>query len=119
MNKCPNCDKSVGFHYTFTSSKGVFCTEKCCDEFIKGKNMNISFDGLRRNATRSMNTLQAVIENIIDDDYIQESTKEELIEAFNESAQFVDTFNCLYDDSVEGDMNNMVDLEIKRLEDEG
>lgn len=78
--------------------------------------MTVSFDGLRGNATRSMNTLHAVIENIIEDGNLYDDEKKELIEAFNESAMFVDTFNCLYDDNVEGDMNNMVDLSVSRLE---
>lgn len=79
--------------------------------------MNVSFDGLRTNATRSMNRLQDVIKGIIENDDIYDSEKEELIEKFNEAAMFVDTFNCLYDDKVEDDFNNMEDLSIDRLED--
>ena len=81
--------------------------------------MNVSFDGLRTNATRSMNELSCVMTKVLAlesyeevDDYL----KEDLIKAFNEAAMFVDTFNCLYDDSVEGDMSNMEDLSIDRLD---
>ena len=79
--------------------------------------MKVSFDGLRTNATRSMNKLHDVIKDVIESDDIYDSEKEELIEKFNEAAMFVDTFNCLYDDNVEDDMNNMADLSIDRLND--
>ena len=39
MKKCPTCNKSVGFHYTFTTCDGVFCSEECYD---KGKEPIIS-----------------------------------------------------------------------------
>ena len=77
--------------------------------------MNISMDGLRKNATFSMNELYQTITNIIDEDNICDCEKEELIESFNQAAQFVDTFNCIYDDDVEGDFNEL-DIDIKRLE---
>jgi hypothetical protein len=35
---------------------------------------------------------------------------------FNESAMFVDSFNCLFDDNVEGDLTNLSHLNIVRLE---
>lgn len=82
--------------------------------------MNVSFDGLRRNATNSMNRLWDVLNTVIDEDTHQRidiDLKKEIIEKFNQAAMFVDTFNCLYDDSVEGDMNNLSDLSISRLKD--
>ena len=39
MKKCPTCNKSVGFHYTFTTCDGVFCSEECYD---KGKEPIVS-----------------------------------------------------------------------------
>ncbi len=82
--------------------------------------MNVSFDGLRRNATNSMNRLHDAINELCSDkriEYIDKDLIDSLREKFNQAAMFVDTFNCLYDDSVEGDMNNLSDLSISRLED--
>ncbi len=81
--------------------------------------MNVSFDGLRTNATRSMNRLHDTIEEIVKaGDYhtLSIDEKNELIEKFNESAMLVDSFNCLYDDDVEGDLNNMEELSVDRLD---
>ncbi len=46
-----------------------------------------------------------------------EKDREDLIKEFNEAAMFVDCMNCLYDDDVDGDMNDLSDLNISRLED--
>lgn len=81
--------------------------------------MNVSFDGLRKNATRSMNNLHSEIENIlknVDCYQFDKSYKEDLIKSFNEAAMFVDTFNCLYDDDIDGDFNNLSDLSINRID---
>jgi hypothetical protein len=79
--------------------------------------MNVSFDGLRTNATQSMNRLYDEIKGILEtyEDDIIESDREDLMEKFNDSAMLVDTFNCLYDDDVEGDLNNMENLSIDRF----
>jgi hypothetical protein len=48
--------------------------------------MNVSFDGMRKNATRSMNQLHSAIQDVLDNDKyndISKSDKESLIEAFN------------------------------------
>ena len=76
--------------------------------------MKVNFDGMRRNATSSMNDLHRVIESIIENDHILDSEKEELIEAFNYSAESVDVFNILSDDADEN--FNDLDIEINRLE---
>ena len=78
--------------------------------------MNVSFDGLRTNATRGMNRLHDTIKKIIENDNIYDSEKEELIKEFNTAAMYVDSFNCLYDDNVKDDMNSMDDLSIDRLD---
>lgn len=78
--------------------------------------MEVSFDGLRKNATRSMNDLHTTLQRIINEYDMYERDREDLIKEFNQAAMFVDTFNCLYDDSVEGDMNDLSDLSISRLE---
>jgi hypothetical protein len=83
--------------------------------------MTVSFDGLRKNATRSMNTLHLKLDNILKayGDDIYESDKEELIEAYNQAARFVDSFNCLFDPDNEADMSNLSDiLHVKRLDEE-
>lgn len=79
--------------------------------------MNVSFDGLRKNATRSMNTLHTTLQKIINEYDMYEIDREDLIKEFNEAAMFVDSMNCLYDDNVDGDINDLSDLSILRLED--
>lgn len=81
--------------------------------------MTVSFDGLRRNATSSMNNLAAKIDNIVKayGDDIYSSDKEELIDAYNQAAMFVDSFNCLFDPDNPNDMSNLSDvLSVRRLE---
>ncbi len=49
MSICPNCKKVSGFHYTFTSSRGTFCDEKCHDEYVertRGKRMEKTPDNI-------------------------------------------------------------------------
>jgi hypothetical protein len=82
--------------------------------------MNVSFNGLRKNATNSMNELKSVLDDIIKlDSYdsVSIELKEDLIKKYNEAAMFVDTFNCLYDDNIEGDFDELINLEVDRLED--
>jgi len=39
--KCPECGKTVPYHYNFTSHSGVFCNEECCHKYEeKPKNEN-------------------------------------------------------------------------------
>lgn len=78
--------------------------------------MKVSFDGMRTNATHSMNRLHDTIKEIIDNDDLFDNEKRELIDNFNNAAMAVDIFNCLYDDDVDGDMNNMEELSIERLD---
>lgn len=80
--------------------------------------MNVSFDGMRKNATCSMNELASVVKEIIELESYEEvdnDLKKRLINCFNDSAMYVDFFNCLYDDDVNGDFNNLSDLSIDRL----
>ena len=77
--------------------------------------MKVNFDGLRKNATRSMNSLHFVLEKVLQEyksDFYYNEDKE-IIEAFNEAAQYVDTFNCLMSES---DGYSHLDIDIKRLE---
>lgn len=82
--------------------------------------MEANFDGMRRIATSNMNVLGKFLEEeilIMDNYYIDDEIKEKLVKAFNDAAQSVDVMNCLYDDAVEGDMNDLSEvLEIKLLE---
>lgn len=75
--------------------------------------MQANFDGMRRNATANMNELGKFLEEeilIMDNYYIDDEIKEKLVKAFNDAARSVDVMNCLYDDSEEGDMNNLSDI---------
>ena len=81
--------------------------------------MEANFDGMRRNATANMNELGKFLEEeilIMDNYYIDDELKEKLVKAFNDAAQSVDVMNCLYDDAVVDDMNDLSEvLEIKLL----
>ena len=81
--------------------------------------MKVNFDGMRRNATNSMNALYDTINTILQENtyqHIDEDLKKELIEKFNESAMSVDFFNCVFDPDVEDDMNDLSELSICRLD---
>ena len=82
--------------------------------------MEANFDGMRRIATSNMNELGKFLEEeilIMDNYYIDDELKEKLVKAFNDAAQSVDVMNCLYDDAVVDDMNDLSEvLEIKLLE---
>lgn len=82
--------------------------------------MEANFDGMRRIATSNMNELGKFLEEeiLIMDNYdIDDTIKEKLVKAFNDAAQSVDVMNCLYDDAVVDDMNDLSEvLEIKLLE---
>lgn len=81
--------------------------------------MNVNFNGMRRNATDSMNELSGVIKEVIElksYEEVDNDLKKRLIDCFNDSAMRVDFFNCLYDDTVDGDMDDLSDLSVDRLE---
>lgn len=81
--------------------------------------MKVSFNGMRRNATDSMNELAGAIKEVIElksYEEVDNDLKKKLIDCFNDSAMRVDFFNCLYDDSVDGDMDDLSDLSVDRLE---
>lgn len=81
--------------------------------------MKASFDGMRKNATRQMNFLGDILHEMLKrySDDIAKRDMQELIETYNSAAQAVDVMNCLYDDSVEDDVNNLSHLSILRLDD--
>lgn len=75
--------------------------------------MKACFDGMRRNATRRMNDLGCEIKELLemaeDGKYFDKDDFANLIEYFNSSAGAVDIFNCLYDNNIEDDMNDLSD----------
>lgn len=80
--------------------------------------MQVSFNGMRKNATRSMNRLFDVLEDILENEDICTDNKIQIIEKFNDAAIMVDSFNCLFDPDVEGDMDNLSEqLSVSRLKD--
>ena len=78
--------------------------------------MNASFDGMRRKSTADMNYLHVVLQRIILVSDIGDYELELLKESYNSAAQSVDMMNCLHDDSVDGDMNDLSHLGISRFE---
>ena len=86
--------------------------------------MKANFDGMRRNATSRMNDLGQEIKELLemakDGKYFELEDFEDLVNSFNNSAGAVDVLNCLYDDSIEDDMNDLSDvLNIDLIELEG
>lgn len=76
--------------------------------------MKVNIDGLRRNATGSMNNLSDVIESICEE--MSSYKFDELKEAFDNAACGVDMFNCVYDNSIENFTDLSEKLNIRRLE---
>ena len=76
--------------------------------------MKANFDGMRRNATSRMNDLGQEIKELLemakDGKYFELEDFEDLVYSFNNSAGAVDVLNCLYDDSIEDDMNDLSDV---------
>ena len=76
--------------------------------------MKACFDGMRRNATGRMNDLgqeiKELLEMAIDGKYFELEDFENLVDSFNSSAGAVDALNCLYDDNIEDDMNDLSEL---------
>ena len=78
--------------------------------------MNVNINGLRRNATGSMNKLADVIEEICRQ--LSEKDTDELVEAFDDAATSVDIFNCVFDNNIENFSDLSDKLEIRKLETE-
>jgi len=78
-----------------------------------------NFNGMRCNATRSMNRLKNVLAEVValdSYDSVDESLKKRIKSAFDEAAQNVDVMNCLFDDEVVGDMDDLSDkLNVNRF----
>ena len=78
--------------------------------------MKANFDGMRKTATSDMNKLCSTLQEIVESGTLFDDQLVELIENFNSAAQSVAFFNCLYDDDVEGDLSDLYDMEVDRLE---
>lgn len=78
---------------------------------------SVSIDGLRSNATASVNDLSSTIKKVLEE-IDDEDLAAELIEKFNDTASMVGCFNCVYDDGNEKDFNNLSDLKINMIDDE-
>lgn len=75
--------------------------------------MKVSMDGMRRSATAAMNELADTLTGA--EEMLPRCQFELLTEAFNEAAQAVDLFNCVFskDDELFNDLSD--EIEIKRL----
>ena len=83
--------------------------------------MKVSFNGLRRNATSDMNQLGDEIKELLNKSkqgiFFEIEDLEELVESFNAAASCVDMFNCLYDDNIKDDMDDLSDdIEIQNID---
>ena len=45
---CPQCGKTIGYHYSYTSSAGVFCDDMCCEKYEKEPKMKKTFENLEK-----------------------------------------------------------------------
>lgn len=82
--------------------------------------MKASFDNMRIFATGSMNSLGEVLQDEIlivsDSYYIDDELKRKIINAFNHTAQRINALNCLYDDNIPDDVNDLSDsIEVSLL----
>ncbi|WP_041963431.1 hypothetical protein [Sulfurospirillum cavolei] len=82
--------------------------------------MKANFDNMRILATGNMNELGRVLKEkilIMDNYYIDDELKQEIVTAFNNTACRVDSLNCLYDDNIPDDVNDLSEtIEVERLE---
>lgn len=76
--------------------------------------MEVSMNGLRANMVRSSNELAEIVQSIVDDESFD---KDELVAMFDNLAQDIAMFTCVFD-SDNKDFSDMSDkLEVKRLGD--
>lgn len=83
--------------------------------------MKANFDNMRKAATASMNELGKVLKEeiliVTCSYYLDAVLKEKIVIAFNEAACQIDLLNCLYDDNVEDDLNDLSDvIDVERLD---
>lgn len=83
--------------------------------------MKANFDNMRIFATGSMNALGEVLQDEIltvsDSYYINDELKLKIVKAFNHAAQRINAINCLYDDNISDDVNDLSDdIEVNALE---
>ncbi len=86
--------------------------------------MKANFDNMRIFTTGSMNALGEVLQDEIlavsDSYYIDDDLKQKIVNAFNHAAQRVNALNCLYDDNIKDDVNDLsddIEVELLKLED--
>lgn len=77
--------------------------------------MEVNFDGLRKNATISMNDFYAELEYLIENSQLQDTEVEDLKEKWNYASSIVGTFNCLFDPTDDG-FSDLSHLNIKQFE---
>ncbi|WP_060826148.1 hypothetical protein [Sulfurospirillum cavolei] len=82
--------------------------------------MKANFDNMRIFTTGSMNALGEVLKDyVIDSDDIDDDVKRKITNAFNYAGQRVNVLNCLYDDNVKDDVNDLSDvIEVELLKHE-
>lgn len=80
--------------------------------------MKTNFDGMRKKATVDMNNLFTILDRVIVHFDIDDWENGLLKERYNAAAQSVDMMNCLHDNSVEDDMNDLSHLSINRFEED-
>jgi len=79
------------------------------------QNIGVSIDGLRRNASRAMEELYSIINEIVTDEDINDRQIKELKEKFNEASRYVSTFNCIYHPEIKN-FNDLSALDISSFE---
>lgn len=69
--------------------------------------MNVNINGIRKNATRSMVILYDSIDSLLENENISKESRLDLCEKFDEAARAVTMINCIYDNSVDGDFDDL------------
>jgi len=83
-----------------------------------GFKMRVNFDNMRRRTTRDFNKLGNVLDNFLEqyDWEILSEDKEEIITSYNELRSAIASLNCLYDDAIDGDMDDLSnELDVLRI----
>ncbi|MDD3344717.1 MAG: hypothetical protein PHR87_14230 [Sulfurospirillaceae bacterium] len=86
--------------------------------------MKANFDNMRIFTTGSMNAfgevLQDEILSVSDSYYIDDDLKRKIVNAFNHAAQRINALNCLFDDNIQDDVNDLsddIEVGLLKLED--
>ena len=77
--------------------------------------MKVNFDNIRRKTTNEFNNLGDYIENHMNEYGYYTEKAEKVVAAYNNLRNMIIALNCLHDDEVADDVNDLADLNVKRI----